>query len=303
MSQLARPDLNQVAFASDSFLGRVIVLGQEYEKLPDNIADVLMAYLRAKGLAFAQRYRSGIALGRDGLERGVRQSLVCLEIGLEDRAAGDVNVAVDLLVQGEFEALRQRGWELAFARLEEMRQETPELAEQPEFAYLQGGFDEVAHWTRVVPETWMGEGETGEAQFVDPLQDYAVFVELRDQVRFVQTLPPQKLRKLLRQVPRGGSFAAILCNLIAALALDQQALVATPESVEQFQRQCFVDGRMVQEVREKVLDLAGQHLTGALADEEMRQRMGAAIAAQIGELERASAADIGTLLLVYHKAE
>jgi hypothetical protein len=298
MSRLARPDLNQVAFASDSFLGRVIVLGQDYEKLPDNIADVLMAYLRAKGLAFAQRYRSGIALGRDGLERGVRQSLVCLEIGLEDRAAGDVNAAVDLLAQGEFEALRQRGWELAFARLEEMRRETPELAEQPEFAYLQGGFDEVAHWARIVPETWMGEGETGQEQLIDPLRDYAAFVDLRDQVRFVQTLPRQELRKLLRQVPRGGSFAAILRNLIAALALDQQALVATPESVEQFQRQCFVDGRMVQEVREKVLDLAGQHLTGAVADAEMRQRIGAAIAAQIGELERASTAHIGDLTVV-----
>tara|TARA_Y100000588_G_scaffold345232_1_gene392287 strand:- start:638 stop:901 length:264 start_codon:yes stop_codon:yes gene_type:complete len=87
-----------------------------------------MAYLRAQGLAFAQRYRSGIALGRDGLERGVIQSATCLDIGLQDLAEGDVNSAVDLLAQGEFEVLRQRGWELAFARLEEMRRETPELA-------------------------------------------------------------------------------------------------------------------------------------------------------------------------------
>lgn len=298
MSQLTRPDLNQVPFASDSFLGRALVLGQQYEKLSENMPDVLMAYLRAKGLAFAQRYRSGISIGREALERGVRQSAVCLEIGLEERAAGDVNAAVDLLAAGDLEGLRKRGWELAFARLEEMVREAPELAELPEFAYLQGGFDDVEHWGRVVPETWMGRTETGEQQFVDPLRDYEVFARMRDEVRFLQTLPRKALRTLMREVPAGGSFVAILRNVIAALALDRQELVLEREMAEQFQRDCFADGRMVRQVREKVLDLAGQHLAGSLADEALRERMRVALVGEIGELERASASDLGDLLLV-----
>tara|TARA_Y100000588_G_scaffold345232_1_gene392286 strand:- start:113 stop:562 length:450 start_codon:yes stop_codon:yes gene_type:complete len=149
----------------------------------------------------------------------------------------------------------------------------------------------------------MGEGEEGEEKFVDPLRDYADFVLMRDQVRFLRTLPRRELRQLMREVPAGGSFAAILRNVIAVLALDRQQLVVTPELAKQFQQECFADGRMVQEVREKVLDLAGQHLAAAVGGEAVRGRLGAAVVAEIEELEKASGGDLGELLLVSYEEE
>ena len=67
MNTLMRPDLNQVRPDVNSFLGQALALGRQFEQLPESAADTLMAYLRARGLGFAQRYRSGIAIGRQGL--------------------------------------------------------------------------------------------------------------------------------------------------------------------------------------------------------------------------------------------
>ena len=93
MSRLARVDLNQVPLDRNSFIGQVVAAGLEYEQLPPRFMDSLRAYLRIRGLGFAQRNRTGIALGRDQLRQGMEQGLACMDLALEEASGGDLNAA------------------------------------------------------------------------------------------------------------------------------------------------------------------------------------------------------------------
>ena len=121
MSQLLRPDLNALGVDADSFLGRAVTLGQQHGKLPDGFLEGLKQYVRLRALTQAQRQRSGIRLGPEEVEQALRQCLRCLDLGLADQTDHDVNAAIERLVAGDFESIRQRGWELACARLATMR--------------------------------------------------------------------------------------------------------------------------------------------------------------------------------------
>ena len=53
----------------ESLLGRAAAIGMQIVDLPPTFGDALMAWLRARALGFAQQQRTGIALGRDLLEK------------------------------------------------------------------------------------------------------------------------------------------------------------------------------------------------------------------------------------------
>lgn len=145
MSQLLRPDLNALGVDADSFLGRAVTLGQQYGKLPDGFLEGLKQYVRLRALTQAQRQRSGIRLGHDAVERAVRQCLRCLDLGLADQAGHDVNAAIERLVAGDFESIRRRGWELAWARLATMRTQARSWTQAPPEAQPNGPTDAPPH--------------------------------------------------------------------------------------------------------------------------------------------------------------
>ena len=302
MSTLMRPDLNQVRPDVDSFLGQALALGRQFEQLPESITDTLMAYLRARGLGFAQRHRSGIAIGRQGLEQGVIQALTCVDLGLEQAATGDLNRAVELLASGDFESLRQQGWDQAFARLQEMQQQSCDLLEQEEVLILQDFRPQIERWSRVVPETWISRNPEGEEEPVDPRQDDPVFAELVEQLAFLRSLPQGPLGRLLEAAPEVGSFGQVLQYLVLALALDQEELVPDQRAVTRFQ-DCFAHEQMLPQVKQKVLGMLEAHLEKSLADPAGRTRIRTEVEVEIALLEEMSAAGLEELFAVGEKPD
>ena len=137
---LATLDLSRFRIDSESFVGQAIELGTRFEKLPPNIGDALLGFLRLQGLHYGKRYRSGIAIRRENLEHGVRQALISMDLGLEARAESDLNRAVEIIAQGDFEACRKRGYEIAFFRLQEMAQMCRAMLLRPEVKFLQSEY-------------------------------------------------------------------------------------------------------------------------------------------------------------------
>ena len=297
MSGLMRPDLNQVHIEVDSFLGQAVALGQRFEQLPEHVEDVLMAFLRAQGLVYAQRYRTGLALERKGLGKGVWQALVCLDIGLEEMAAGDLNQAVEILSAGDFEALRKRGWERAFKRLEAMRERAGEWVGFDPGLFLEGGLDDVELWGRITPETWTSRTVEGDAVPVDPVADYRRCQELEYQLAFLRSLPTKARDRLLRVMRYYGTFADLLRNLVLGLALDLETLLVTPQQVVQFARQCLDEDGLVPAVRQKVTELLTGHLDQAL-DEEARIWVQNQVRTEIERLESTDAEALPGLFVV-----
>lgn len=285
MSNLLRPDLNQIRLDVDSFLGQAVALGRRYEKLPERFLDALMAYLRVRGLGHAQRYRTEIRISRDLLEQGIKQSITCVELSLEEASGGDLNAAVEILASGDFESLRQRGWEIAFGRLEEMQREATLLSKRPEAVLLQEFTHQIQPWTRVVPETWTGVDAEGEAVPVDPQEDYAAFEEIRGRMDFLRSLPRKPLRQLLTEEPKGETFGSVLRRLILTVATDQESLAIDDERVLRFQKNGFAGGRMRPEMRNKILEQIAAHLQNALKDEGMRALILEEVREEIARLE------------------
>lgn len=270
MSYLLRPDLNQVRLEADSFLGRAVTLGRQYGKLPERFLDTLMAFLRIRGLEQAQRRRTGIRLGREKLEKGIHQILVCVDLALEEASGGDLNAAVEILARGEFEELRKRGWALAFARLEEMRRDAARVAGRREAALLGEFAAQVHAWARVVPETWEGSDQEGETVAVDPQADYAELRQIRGRLDFLRSLPRNAVDELLESESAGSSFAGLLRRLILAVALGREGLIADEEGIRQFREEAFTNGMLRPEMRAEICGQIGAHLESRLADEEAR---------------------------------
>jgi len=201
MSGLVLPDLNQVPIAADSFLGRALISGRQYGRLPEYLEDALRAYLRAQSLAFAQRYRTGIAVARDRLERGLRQAFVCVDLGLEQGAAGDLNLAVELLAGGDLEALRRRGWEEALVRLDRMRTQARAWQGCRDILFLREYQGQLSRWSQLVPETWTSRDPEGEEILLDPRQEYRCFLELESRLVLPRSRPAGPLEALFSEVP------------------------------------------------------------------------------------------------------
>ncbi len=281
MSRLARVDLNQVPLDHNSFIGQVVAAGLEYEQLPPRFMDSLRAYLRIRGLGFAQRNRTGIALGRDQLRQGMEQGLACMDLALEEASGGDLNAAVAKLVSDPFDALYKQGWERAFRRLEEMREQARALVGCSELGFWPDRQPKVAALAKLVPETWAGPSA------IDLRADGRMLQELTGKVAFVRSLPQPSVAALLEQVE--VDFAGVLHRVILALALGRTELVAKKEHVSRFCAECFDTGRMHSHVRRQVLDQLVGHLDNAVADADVRVRIADELGAEIGVLEQAAA--------------
>ena len=285
MSRLARVDLNQVPLDHNSFIGQVVAAGLEYEQLPPRFMDSLRAYLRICGLGFAQRNRTGIALGRDQLRQGMERGLACMDLALEEVSGGDLNAAVAKLVSDPFDALYKQGWERACRRLEKMRQQARALVGCPELGFWPDRQPKVAALAKLVPETWAGPSA------IDLRADGRMLQELTGKVAFVRSLPQPSVDALLEQVD--VDFAGVLHRVILALALGRTELVVKKEHVSRFCAECFDAGGMRLHVRRQVLDQFGGHLEDTVADADVRVWIADELGAEIEVLERA--ADRGDL--------
>ncbi|MYC69315.1 MAG: hypothetical protein F4X17_01230 [Gemmatimonadetes bacterium] len=283
MSRLARVDLNQVPLDSSSFIGQVVAAGLEYEQLPPRFMDSLRAYLQISGLGFAQRNRTGIALGRDQLRQGMERGLACMDLALEEASGGDLNAAVAKLVGDSFDALYKQGWERAFQRLKEMRQQARALVGCPELGFWPDRQPKVAALTKLVPETWTGPSA------IDVRADGQMLQELTGKVAFVRSLPQPSVAALLEQVD--VDFAGVLHRVILALALGRAELVAKKEHVLRFRSECFDAGGLRPHVRRQVLAQLVEHLDDAVADADVRVRIADELSAEIEVLEQAEARD------------
>ena len=281
MSRLARVDLNQVPLDSSSFIGQVVAAGLEYEQLPPRFMDSLRAYLRVRGLGFAQRNRTGIALGRDQLRQGMEQGLACIDLALEEECGGDLNAAVAKLASDPFDALYKQGWERACQRLKEMRQQARALVSSPELGFWPDLQPKVAALAKLVPETWTGPSA------IDLRADGQMLQELAGKVAFVRSLPQPSVATLLEQVD--VDFAGVLHRVILALALGRAELIAKKEHVSRFCAECFAAGGMHSHVRRQVLAQLVGHLDDAVEDAAVRERIADELGAEIEVLERAAA--------------
>ena len=283
MSRLARVDLNQVPLDHNSFIGQVVAAGLEYEQLPPRFMDSLQAYLRIRGLGFAQRNRTGIALGRDQLRQGMERGLACMDLALEEESGGDLNAAVAKLVGDSFDALYKQGWERAFRRLEEMREQARALVGCPELGFWPDLQPKVSALTKLVPETWTGPSA------IDLRADGQMLQELTGKVAFVRSLPQPSVAALLDRVD--VDFAGVLHRVILALALGRVELIAKKEHVSRFRVECFAAGGLRPHVRRQVLDQFVGHLEDTVADADVRVRIADELGAEIEVLEQAEARD------------
>ena len=281
MSRLAHVDLNQVPLDHNSFIGQVVAAGLEYEQLPPRFMDSLRAYLQIRGLGFAQRNRTGIALGRDQLRHGMEQGLACMDLALEEASGGDLNAAVVKLASDPFDALYKQGWERAFRRLEKMREQARALVGCPELGFWPDLQPKVAALVKIVPETWTGPSA------IDLRIDGQMLQELTGKVAFVRSLPQPSVAALLEQVD--VDFAGVLHRVILALALGRVELVAKKEQVSRFRAECFDAGGLRPQVRRQVLDQFVGHLEDTVADADVRVRIADELSAEIEVLEQAEA--------------
>lgn len=283
MSRLAHVDLNQVPLDRHSFIGQAVAAGLEYEQLSPHFMDSLRAYLRIRGLGFAQRQRTGIALGRDLLRQGMERGLACMDLALEEASGGDLNAAVATLKSNPFDALYKRGWECAFQRLKAMRQQARALVGRPELGFWPELQPKVAVWAQLVPETWAGPS------VIDLRTDSQTLQELTGKVAFVRSLPKPSVAALLEQV--GVDFAGVLHRVVLALALGRAELVASEAHVARFRAECFAEGRLRPQVRRQVLEQVAGHLENEVEAPAVRAKIAAELGAEIAVLERAAVRD------------
>lgn len=263
-------DLDKLRVESEGFLGQAIALGIRYGKLSEHTPDVLMAYLRSTGIRFGRRYRTGIAVSRDVLEQGVGKTLVSLELGLAIVSEQDLNRGVDLLAEGDFEKIRKRGWEEAYARLEEMGSVCRSIHGMPESRLLRDYASRIDRWSRVVPETWMvSGGDDEDAVQVDPLRDYARFRELYARLNFIRLLPSSVLQPFAEAVDECG-FSDFVRHLILALALDLETLVPGAREISAFETDCLGPEGVSFWARDKVTTKANEMAHRAVDDSHLR---------------------------------
>lgn len=263
-------DFDRLRVDSEGFLGQAIALGIKYGKLSERTPDVLMAYLRTTGMRFGRRYRTGIAVSRDVLEQGVGKTLVSLELGLTIVSEQDLNRGVDLLAEGDFEKIRKRGWEEAYARLEEMGRVCRSIYGRPESRLLRDYASRIDRWSRVVPETWMVSGAEDEvAGHVDPLREYARFRELDARLNFIRLIPSSTLHPFAKAVNECG-FSDFVRHLILALALDLETLVPCSPEVSVFETDCLGQEGVAAWAHDKVTTKANEMARSAVDDSHLR---------------------------------
>ncbi|MBT3603757.1 MAG: hypothetical protein HN521_11875 [Candidatus Latescibacteria bacterium] len=305
MNPLARLDLSRFQIDDESFVGQAIALGVQFNKLPPQTSDAMLGFLRAKGLYYGQRNRSGIAIARDGLERGVRQALICLDMGLRNLAEGDLNKAVELLGQGDFEATRKEGYQLAFFQLEEIRKGSLALLTRPTAEFLQEEHRNLKRWSTLVPETWtrLPDDLEEEAQLVDARSDYGAFLQTQARMDFLNSIPNEALNQLQEMVSEGRSFDGLLRNVILALSLNLESVIPSFEEMVQFGKTCFVDGQMQPEIRDKVSQLMDRQLESSVLDGPYREQIRTAVQEEVDFFEQVSGENMAGFFLLPGKSD
>ena len=301
---LARLDLSRFRIDSESFVGQALELGTRFEKLPPNAGDALLGFLRVRGLHYGKRNRSGIAIRREELEHGVRQALIALDLGLEANAEGDLNRAVEIIAQGDFEGCRKRGYEIAFFRLQEMVRECRLLLLRPEVTVLQPEYRDVSRWAKAIPETWYRPPDDEEevSQLVDPKRDYAAYATALRRLAFSRSIPQSALAELESAVD-GRTYDGLLRNLILALALDLESLLPSAAQVEAFRQTCFDAGAMKAAVRRKIFDLLDRQLEASVEDTADRTVIRRDFEAEVAFLEEASTRSFNGVFLLPNRSE
>ncbi len=288
MNKLANRDLNQFRLDIHSWLGRAALAGVESEKLPDNFSAALMAFLRIHSLRFAQKQRTGIALGRDALRRGVGMGLSCIDLALEEQSAADLNRAVEVLAAGEFAKLYKRGWEMALARLESMRERAERLSKRRHLAFFGQVRDRIAALAHLVPETWTSVDLEGKLIEIDLRTDWDLLAAVEGRVEFLCALPEEAFAELWAK--RGIDFTQVLWRIVLALALARRDLSVDAEVVRAFESACFADGILLPVTRAAVLEQVAMQLQERSVETGIAREIEREIEREIMALERAAAA-------------
>jgi len=281
-------------------VGQAIALGVRFNKLPSHISDALLGFLRAKGLYYGQRNRAGIAIARDGLERGVRQALICLDMGLKEASQGDLNKAVELLGEGDFEETRKKGYQIAFFQLQEIRKGSLALLTRSTATFLQEEHRNLMRWSTLVPETWTRPPDDleEEAMLVDARTDYGVFLQTQARMDFLNSIPNEALNQLQQSISDGRSFDGLLRNLILALALDVETLLPSFEEITRFRQTCFEQNQMRSDIRDKVLHLMDRQLEASVLKVSNRSEIRVSVEGEIEFLEQVSGGDMANFFLL-----
>jgi hypothetical protein len=289
MNPLARLDLSQFRVDSESFVGQALDLGVRFNKLEQKTADSLLVYLRLKGTELGKKNRTGIAITNELLTRAVRQVLACIDLGLRDLSEGDLNKAVAFLQTGDYEAFRKKGYEIAYYRLEQMKDSCRLIAARPESAFLPEELAKINRWASLAPESWLCEIDDEEEtqKEVDPRKDFDAYRELKARMDFLRTVPWNVLERLKEAVGEDGSFAGLLRNLILSLALDKSDLLPEKREIDAFRQTCFVRGGLRENIRDKILGLVEQQLS-AEVEEEFQASVLVEVKAELAAMENIS---------------
>ena len=95
---------------------------------------------------------------------------------------------------------------------------------------------------------------------VDPAAEFARYLHVSERVRFLDSLPEDALRPLLRKWHPPADFALLLRHLVAALALDRLRLPVARAGLERFASACFEGSAMPAATRAKVFQQLEGHL-------------------------------------------
>ena len=271
-SGLSTVDIGLFVVDEHSFLGQTLKLGIEYNLLPENAEVALRMYLQTHTMIFGQKNRTGIALGREELEQGVFQATLCLELGLMDQAEGDANRAAEIVATGDFESIRKRGWEIAFFRLEEMREEAQLFPQRRESGFLADYTDQIRRWSFTAPETWVctdPEDEDGPT-IVDPMVEYLPYQDLVLKIELLKSLPSDTLKMYGSAVGGRSMFSDLLRNLILSLSLGLDSLVPKVDHVVAF-GELIKEEQLAAEIADTVLAQLKSQI-GADVNESARDR-------------------------------
>ncbi len=284
MTGLASVDFTRLRIDEESFVGQAVALGVEYRKLPEHTAEGLQAYLRIHAMSYGTKNRSGMAIEREEIERGVYQVIVCLDLGLESASDGDLNAAVDLIGGGDFETIRKEGWEIAHRRLSRMRLECGQLAQGKEASFFQDCLKDTRIWANVEPGTWQSTNADGEPVGVDPTGDWDRFRDLAARLHLFRALPEDAFRAFRSAAGGRGNSDEVLRNVVVALASQSPSLVLTKDALQAFCDR-FKAGRIPDGLRRIIHDQIAGLIDASEPDPEITARIPQAVSETLDEIE------------------
>ncbi|HJP29595.1 MAG TPA: hypothetical protein QGF95_03470 [Candidatus Latescibacteria bacterium] len=286
---LARIDPRKLFVDVDSLLGRAAAVGMQTGDLPDTFADSLMAWLRARSLGFAQQHRTGIALGRDLLHRGVVRAWTCVDEGLSIVTSANLEAAIARLVEGDLASLYRDGYESIHLQLERLRATASSwLADGTTLALFPDAEPALRRWSRTGAETWMAPGPEGDDEALDPLVELRRFADWHQTLGLAASLPRQAVRELVADEPGfDGGLPMLLRRLWLALVLGRQGLTADTGVIAEF-RTRFSDGALGAQTAAAAVAQFESHLERAFDEPSTRQSLHELAARELACLSRAS---------------